>query len=131
MRYFFNLGGELPVDDPDGTELPDIESVRQHAISMAETLMRRTRLFRDGPDRWAVQVTDDDGHEVLIVPFREASAFAMNAAQQTDRAVFRGQLGWKTQLQLGKQMGNDYQSIANEDLPRYLSDLLDRLERGR
>ena len=131
MRYFFNLRGELPVDDPDGAELPDLASVRQHAIAMAEALMRRTRIFREGRDRWAVQVTDPEGREVMVVPFRESPAVARGSGQQGARSAFLGKLGWKTQLHLGKQMATNHPIIADQTLPEHLLALLHRLKLDR
>jgi hypothetical protein len=130
MRYFFNLRGELSVDDPDGAELPDLPGVRQHAVAMAEALMRRTRIFREGRDRWAVQVTDLEGREILVVPFSETSA-AMESGQQGARSAFLGKLGWKTQLHLGKQMASNYPAIADQTIPEYLLVLLHRLDSTR
>src|ERR1700674_2429541 len=115
-RYFFNLAGDPPVDDPEGMELPDAATAHQHAIAVAHALMQRTKIFREDQARWAVQVTDEDGHQVLAVPFGEASALMVNGGR-ADRNAFDGQLGWKVQLHIGKQMAVAYREILGEELP--------------
>jgi hypothetical protein len=125
-RYFFNLAGEPPVDDPEGKELPNIETVRRHAVAVAHALMRRTKIFREDQSRWAVQVTDVEGHEVLTVPFCEASVMAVDD-MRTNGAAFEGQLGWKIQLHIGKQMATAYSAILDEELPDRLDALLEKL----
>src|SRR5580704_15890150 len=127
MRYFFNLGGEFSVDDPDGVELPDIKLAREHATAMAIGLMRRTKLFREGSGRWVVKVTDEEGREVIVVPFQQASGFA-NSQQETDQTSLLGQLSWRCQLHIGKQLASEYPLVANRQLPKHFGDLLDRLE---
>lgn len=125
-RYFFNLAGEPPVDDPQGTELPDLASVREHAIAVAHALMRRTKIFREQQARWAVQVTDSDGREILAIPFCEASTAEVDEPR-VNGAAFGGQLGWKIQLHIGRQIATGYQSVLEEDLPDSLNSLLTRL----
>jgi hypothetical protein len=126
-RYFFNLAGEPPVDDPQGTELPDLASVREHAIAVAHALMRRTKIFREQQAQWAVQVTDSDGREVLAVPFCEASGAKVDE-KRVNGAAFGGQLGWKIQLHIGRQMAAAYQPVLGEKLPDDLNALLHRLQ---
>jgi hypothetical protein len=125
-RYFFNLAGEPQVDDPEGKELPDVETARRHAVAVAHALMRRTKIFREDQGKWAVQVTDDEGQEVLTVPFREASVMAVDD-MRTNGASFEGQLGWKIQLHIGKQIATAYRPILEEELPDRLGILLSQL----
>jgi hypothetical protein len=125
-RYFFNLAGEPPVDDPEGAELPDLATAREHAIAVAHALMRRTKIFRHDQARWAVHVTDHDGNEVLAVPFREASALAVDD-RRSDLAAFEGRLGWKVQLHIGRQMAAAYDDALDRKLPDHLGTLLERL----
>ena len=126
-RYFFNLAGEPPVDDPQGAELPDLASAREHAIAVAHALMRRTKIFREQQARWAVQVTDSDGREVLAVPFCEASGAEVDE-KRVNGAAFEGQLGWKIQLHIGRQMASAYQPLLEEELPDDLNALMQRLQ---
>jgi hypothetical protein len=127
-RYFFNLAGDPPVDDPEGQELPDLEAVHRHAVAVAHALMRRTRIFREDQAKWAVQVTDDEGREVLAVPFRDASVMVVDD-MRTNGAAFGGQLGWKIQLHIGKQIAQAYSPMLEEQLPDRLDFLLDQLQR--
>jgi hypothetical protein len=126
-RYFFNLAGDPPVDDPQGTELGDLDAVHKHAIAVAHALMRRTKIFREHQAQWSVRVTDGDGREVIAVPFSEASAADVDEAR-VNGVAFAGQLGWKIQLHIGKQMVPTYQPVLEEELPDRLAVLLSRLQ---
>ena len=75
-RYFFNVrhksGPEGVADDPDGDEITDAGSVREHALTVVRDLIARTRL--DGIANWfdcAFEITDERGHAVMTVPFKD------------------------------------------------------------
>jgi len=125
MRYFFNIAGDTPIDDPEGMELADLAVAHQHAIAIAHGLMRRTRIFRHDHTRWQVQITDETGAELLVVPFDEAAA--KMPAQPADRAGFAGKLGWRVQLHLGRHVDAMYKGIVDADIPDRLAQLLRRL----
>jgi uncharacterized protein DUF6894 len=129
-RYFFNLAGEHAVDDPDGMELADVASARLHAVELAQALMRRSKLFREYPDRWSVRLTDAEGSEVAVISFSEAAMLSAGSEPENERAAFSGRLGWKVQLHLGKEMATADREILDRELPERLRDLLVRLEKA-
>ena len=68
-RYFFNIvdGHDLP--DNVGTELPDLTSVREQALTTAGELLRDAdEHFWAGGD-WRMHVVDQSGREVLTLHF--------------------------------------------------------------
>jgi hypothetical protein len=71
-RYFFNIRDGEPVDDPDGMYLPDTRSARLEAMRSARDIMaedvRRGRLHLAS----CIEVTDEQGEPVFVVPFAEA-----------------------------------------------------------
>jgi hypothetical protein len=125
-RYFFNLVGEHAVQDPDGLDLPDIATARLHAMELAQALMRRTRVFRDAPALWSMQLIDDAGREVAVIPFRESATFSMNGAEKHGCAA-TGRLGWNVQLHLGREIANADRGFIGGELPDALNRLLMRL----
>ena len=75
-RYFFNVrhrpGPAGLAVDPEGDELPDVNAAREHALSVARTMIARERLtmIRD----WMVcsfEIMDEEGRPVLTVPFSD------------------------------------------------------------
>ena len=71
-HYFFNLHNDRNVMDPEGTDLPDLPSVREHAVAdirelMAEGVKKGSINFSH-----SVEVSDENGRLVLSVPFLEA-----------------------------------------------------------
>ena len=75
-RYFFNIrhkpGPDGVADDIDGDEIADIAQVREHALGVARDLIARTRL--DSIANWfdcAFEITDEQGHPVMTVPFTD------------------------------------------------------------
>jgi hypothetical protein len=129
-RYFFNLVGEHCVHDPDGMEAPDVATARLHAVELAQALMRRTRLFREDPARWSMQVTDAEEREVAVIPFTNAATSGTNGDPGPERATFYGRLGWKVQLHLGKEMATAARDMLDRELPERFQDLLMRLEQA-
>ena len=127
-RYFFNLVGEDAVQDTDGLELPDVENARLHAIELAQALMRRTKLFRDHPARWTMQLADAEGNEVAVIPFTDAATFCADGGESHARAPGgSGRLGWNVQLHLGKEIATADQGLVDGELPEHFQDLLTRL----
>jgi hypothetical protein len=127
-RYFFNLLGEHGVHDFDGMDLPDESTARLHAIELAQALMRRTRLFREKPARWSMQLMGDDRREIALIPFSEAATLGAGCRNVNGRACFTGRLDWKVQLQLGKEMAKADRDILGLEMPPQFLDLLRRLE---
>jgi hypothetical protein len=70
-RYFFKFTGDLARDDL-GIEMPDIETafieaVRGARSCIADRALRGVLSLSD-----EVEVSDDDGHVLFVVPFAEA-----------------------------------------------------------
>lgn len=69
-RYHFNVEDGRSTPDPEGTELPDLESARREAVRLAG------RLLDDDPAQfwshglWRVVVTDDAGRTLFTLDFR-------------------------------------------------------------
>ena len=127
-RYYFNLIGEHSVDDLDGLELADEATARLHAIELAQALMRRTRLFRENPERWSMQLLDAERHEIAVIPFFEAVKLGAGCRTVNGRTDFAGRLDFKVQLQLGKEMAKADRDILELEIPEQFRDLLTRLE---
>jgi hypothetical protein len=76
-RYYFNLrhrpGPAGLAVDPEGEELPDLNTAREHALDTARDLIARARtdIIRD----WFVcsfEIEDEDAERLLTVPFSDA-----------------------------------------------------------
>ena len=71
-RYFFNVYDDVVAADEEGTELPNLQAARLHAIAGARDLIatqvRHGYLVRS---HW-IDVVDGEGAVVLSVTFREA-----------------------------------------------------------
>lgn len=73
-RYHFMFSdGTSVVEDPEATELPDLDAARREAAKDVKHLRQR----RISGDRnwagWAVQVTDESGAVLFRQPFSRAS----------------------------------------------------------
>jgi hypothetical protein len=73
QRFYFNILSEAGVlEDLEGTELPDLEAARLEAIEDARQLMSdAVRIGYDIASR-SVEVRNEAGAMVLLVPFSEA-----------------------------------------------------------
>jgi hypothetical protein len=66
-RYFFNIRDGQNIKDTEGTELPDLASVRTEAVE-ATTEIIKGRLLANADDAsWIVQVTDEAGFTVMVL----------------------------------------------------------------
>ena len=72
-RYFFHIEGPdgRQVDD-EGGELPDLMAARQYAMGTARQILSQTVLTGGAPNGRRVIVTNEQGHAILEVPFKEA-----------------------------------------------------------
>ena len=129
-RYYFNLIGEHSVDDLDGLDLIDEATARLHAIELAQALMRRTRLFRENPERWSMQLLDAERREIAVVPFAGAVKLGAGCRTVNGRTDFAGRLDFKVQLQLGKEMAKADRDILELEIPEQFRELLTRLEQA-
>jgi hypothetical protein len=71
-RYFFHhvtIAG--PVRDHEGTYLPDLEHARAEAVLDARSLM--SDAIQEGRDisSRSIQITDEQGNLLLVVPFAD------------------------------------------------------------
>ena len=77
-RYYFFLRGDVDVADAEGTELPDLDAARKHAVTVAHELMfRRDGMLDRDWSRWTMSVRDSDGQELLsfaLVEFGDVPA---------------------------------------------------------
>ena len=62
------------VPDEEGDELRPGQTLRNHALEAARDMIRNTRMVtvRDWLD-WTLEVTDDTGELVLVLPFDQAA----------------------------------------------------------
>ena len=73
MLFHFKLTNGCRVEDIEGLELPDVASAREEAVGLASDLARK-RLFDRSWSGWTVIVTNETGHQVLVVPVPESPA---------------------------------------------------------
>lgn len=74
MRYYFGVCDGRIIPDEVGTELPDLEAVRDEALSASVALLKGIGRaeFWTGED-WTMNVTDATGREVLTLRFAAQS----------------------------------------------------------
>jgi hypothetical protein len=66
-RYFFNLDdGHKIISDPDGTELPDDQSAREHAVGVMQELARNRE---ERTSTWRLIVCDANGTRYFELAF--------------------------------------------------------------
>jgi len=67
LRFFFHLDDGIANNDIDGTELPDMASVKAETSRLCGTMLADAgRDFWLNPD-WRIRVTDETGHAVLTL----------------------------------------------------------------
>lgn len=68
-KYFFHVReDDIRFEDPQGTELPDLNSAWQHALSDAQTIAKSGQLKPSLADKW-MEIADASGNVVATVPF--------------------------------------------------------------
>jgi hypothetical protein len=75
-RYFFRVrdGDILLADDGEGQEFPNLEAARLEAIEGARDILSEAVLSGTaGSLRQQIEVTDESGRTVLIVPIGHAT----------------------------------------------------------
>ena len=69
-RYFFNVYDGFQLIDDTGTELPDLQSVREEAVKTAGALLREGgHVDLWSGEEWKMVVVDEKGLEVLTLRF--------------------------------------------------------------
>ena len=70
-RYFFTIHmiDETVVTESDGIEFKDLAEARQEAIEAVGTMVLETRIRRERPAIRAVEISDQSGEIVSVIPF--------------------------------------------------------------
>ena len=71
-RYFFDLKNDVDVADEEGRELADLAAVRAAAIVEAREMMTESVLLGRLNLGHSIEVRDESGSIVLVMPFGEA-----------------------------------------------------------
>ena len=72
-RYFFNIDARKDVTrDEEGTDLPNVDAVREEATESARQIMSQGVLNGTLPEGWKFIVADETGNIVLEFAFKEA-----------------------------------------------------------
>ncbi len=71
-RFFFDLHNDIEAPDPDGTDLPNVDSAVEHAVSEARQII--TESVRQGrlDLRHYIKVRDEAGETVAVMRFEDA-----------------------------------------------------------
>jgi len=73
-RYFFNIvvRGRKAIPDPDGDELAGDKEARKHARLIARDMMEHRHWYKRGLEHWALEVTNEAGRRMAVVPLSAA-----------------------------------------------------------
>lgn len=74
--YFHIVDGEHVLEDPDGTELADIEEARADALQSARHLLAERVLNGEIVNGQRFEIRDDHGKLLATVPFKDAIRFS-------------------------------------------------------
>lgn len=71
-RYFFTVSDGVELEDPHGSELPDLAAATHEARQIARGLLNNG--IRGGLDRrnWSIHIVDESGDVLRVVPFVES-----------------------------------------------------------
>jgi len=73
--YYFHIrDSDTLIRDPDGLELPDIDSARAECKNLILSVLREEQIDEEQSANRQFQVEDETGRTVLLVPFRLALA---------------------------------------------------------
>jgi hypothetical protein len=75
-RFFFHLHDDAIVRDEDGLELPDAAAAHREAVRNARALIADQALKGRVDLSHYLRVEDEEGREVLVLPFAEALEIA-------------------------------------------------------
>ena len=76
-RFYFNIiDGQKRIEDPDGSELADLDAARAEALQSARHLLADK--VRDGHivDGQKFEIRDANGAVLATIPFRDAIRFS-------------------------------------------------------
>jgi hypothetical protein len=72
-RYHFNIKCEdRLVQDLEGSDLPDLAAAQQEALEVAREILANAIRQGQEPTGNLISVTDENGHELAIVPLADA-----------------------------------------------------------
>jgi hypothetical protein len=74
--YFHIVDGTELIEDPDGSELADLETARAEALQSARHLLADKVRAGQVVDGQRFEIRDADGHLLATVPFRDAIRFS-------------------------------------------------------
>jgi hypothetical protein len=71
-RFFFHLYDDVIAQDEEGLDLPDVAAAREQALFSARALVAEQALLGSIKLRHRIEVEDENGRPVLVLPFRAA-----------------------------------------------------------
>jgi hypothetical protein len=72
--YYFHLQDDQRITDPDGTDLPNIGSARDHAAGVARELTTNSHgILGEGWSDWTMSVCDGQGTELFSFPMNNST----------------------------------------------------------
>lgn len=76
-RFYFNIvDGTKVIEDPDGSELPDLDTAVAEALQSARHLLADKVRAGDVIDGQKFEIRDDEGALLATVRFRDAIRFS-------------------------------------------------------
>jgi hypothetical protein len=76
-RFFFHIiDGDRIIEDPEGTELEDLDAARVEALHSARQLLAERLKAGDLVDGQVFEIRNEHGQLLAIVPFRDAVRFS-------------------------------------------------------
>lgn len=71
MRYYFHVrDGDRLLEDPDGSDLPNLDAAREEALAGARLLLSEKLQRGEVIDGQRFEITDASGEVLEIVPFK-------------------------------------------------------------
>ncbi|MBX9457301.1 MAG: hypothetical protein KL863_15445 [Rhizobium sp.] len=75
-RYYFNIrSSQGLIEDPDGTDLPDLDTARAEARQSARDLLASLLQAGEEVDGQVFEIADGDGRVLDRLPFRSVVRF--------------------------------------------------------
>lgn len=71
-RYYFHVReSDTYYPDEEGVQLPDREAVQNEAVRGARSILASEALLGKLPLGGRIEVSDEEGRQVLVLPFRD------------------------------------------------------------
>jgi hypothetical protein len=74
--YFHIIDGQKRIEDPDGSELADLETARSEALKSARDLLADKVRYGHIVDGQQFEIRDANGTVLATIPFRDAIRFS-------------------------------------------------------